>query len=69
MRINIDKECICCRRLYSGSCDGVEDRCRNKIDSYNSCSGYLYVDNESDCNGDEKLYNHIKETEKEIGID
>ena len=66
---NIDKECICCKRLYSGSCNGVEDRGRGKLNIESSCSGHLFVDNESDCNGDVKLYNEIKNIEKEIGID
>lgn len=68
MKRNIDKECICCKRLYSGSCDGIENRGRVKINSYNSCSGYSYVDNESDCNGDLDLYNSIRDLEKLIGL-
>lgn len=68
MKNDIDKECICCKRLYSGSCDGIENRGRTEINSYNRCSGYLYIDNESDCNCDNNLYYKIKRIEKEIGI-
>jgi hypothetical protein len=69
MKQNIDKECICCKRFYSGSCKGVENRGRDRIVLENSCSGHVFVDNESDCNGDVQLYNEIKVLEKEIGID
>ena len=68
MKNDIDKECICCKRLYSGSCDGIENRGRTEINSYNRCSGHLYIDNESDCNCDDNLYYKIKGIEKEIGI-
>lgn len=68
MRENIDKECICCKRIYSGSCDGVEDRGRKEINLYNRCSGHLYVDNETDCNCNTNLYYKIKDLEKEIDI-
>lgn len=37
----IDKECLECKRYYSGSCDGIEDRKRNIITIENSCSGFL----------------------------
>ena len=40
----------------------------NIDDSYNGCSGHLYVDNESDCNGNLDLYNHIRTLEKQIGL-
>lgn len=39
--IIIDEECLDCKRYYSGSCNGVEDRKREKITIENSCSGYL----------------------------
>lgn len=68
MKENIDKECICCKRLYSGSCNGIENRGREKITIENCCSGHLFVDNESDCKGNITLYNEIKNVEKEIGI-
>lgn len=64
MKNNIDKECICCKRFYSGSCDGINERGRIQINSYNGCSGHLYVDNKSDCNGNLDLYNHIRTLEK-----
>lgn len=37
----VDKECLKCKRFYSNSCDGVEDRGREKITIQNCCSGYL----------------------------
>ena len=37
----VDKECLECKRYYSGSCDGVEDRKREVVNKYNSCSGFL----------------------------
>ena len=37
----IDKECLKCKRYYSKSCNGVEDRQRNEISVENSCSGFL----------------------------
>lgn len=40
----IDKECLQCIRLYSGSCQGVSDRKRITITIENSCSGFLKVD-------------------------
>lgn len=40
----IDKECLSCKRYYSGSCNGVEDRKRDKITIENSCSGYLKIE-------------------------
>ena len=43
----IDKECILCKIYYSGSCNGVEDRKRDKITIENSCSGFLSINNES----------------------
>ncbi len=64
----IDKECICCKRHYSQSCEGVEDRKRKVITSSNACSGFLHVCNENDCNCDEELFWEIKEQEIEIGI-
>ena len=39
--IMIDKECLDCKRYYSGSCNGVKDRKRKIITIENSCSGYL----------------------------
>ena len=42
--IIIDKECLDCKRYYSGSCSGVEDRKREKITIENSCAGHLKRD-------------------------
>ena len=64
----IDKECICCKRYYSNSCDGAVDRGRPLLTSSNMCSGFLMVCNENDCDFDEKLFCKIKSLEKEIGI-
>lgn len=41
----VDKECLGCKRYYSGSCEGVEDRKRENITIENRCSGYLKIDN------------------------
>lgn len=68
MKKNIDKECICCKRLYSKSCEGVENRRRVEINSSNSCSGYLSVGSEADCYGDIELYDCICNLVKLIGI-
>lgn len=38
---NLDKECLSCSRLYTGSCLGVPDRNRGELNSLNRCGGYL----------------------------
>ena len=43
----IDKECLKCKRYYSGSCHGVEDRNRLEITIENSCSGFLHIEVEN----------------------
>lgn len=45
-RIMVDKECLDCKRYYSGSCDGVKDRNRENITIENCCSGYLQREQE-----------------------
>ena len=42
--IKKDKECLECKRFYSGSCDGAWDRKRTEITIENSCSGFLRRD-------------------------
>lgn len=64
----IDQECICCKRFYVKSCEGVEDKGRVLITSSNMCSGFLCVCNENDCGFDEKIFWKIKSIEKQIGI-
>lgn len=64
----IDKECICCRRYYSKSCPGIEDRKRDAITYENCCSGHLSIDNESECNCDVELFNQIQIIKNEIGV-
>lgn len=39
----VDKECLECKRYYSKSCKGIEDRGRNEITIKNSCSGFLKI--------------------------
>jgi hypothetical protein len=39
----IDKECLDCRRYHSKSCNGVEDRGRDKITIENCCSAHLSI--------------------------
>lgn len=36
-----DEECLNCLRFHSKSCNGVENRGREKITIENSCSGFL----------------------------
>lgn len=49
----IDEECLHCKRYYSGSCNGVEDRKRETITTENSCSGFLKKEHiKNDFNGD-----------------
>lgn len=43
----IDKECLECKRYYSKSCNGVEDRKRKEITIENSCSGLLKTKNKN----------------------
>ena len=64
----IDKECFCCKRYYSESCDWVADREMALLTSSDMCSMFLSVSNENDCNFDEMLFWKIKLLEKEIGI-
>ncbi len=64
----IDNECICCRRYYSKSCTGIEDRKRDVITYKNCCSGHLSINNENECNCNKELYNQIQIIKKEIGI-
>ena len=48
----IDEECLHCKRYYSGSCNGVEDRKRETITTENSCSGFLKKEHiKNDFNG------------------
>ena len=42
----IDNECLKCKRLFSGSCHGTEDRGREEITVENSCSGFLLAETE-----------------------
>lgn len=42
----IDNECLKCKRYFTNSCDGVEDRNRKEITIENSCSGFLYIETE-----------------------
>ena len=37
----IDEECLKCKRYFSGSCNGVENRKRKEITIENRCSGFL----------------------------
>lgn len=37
----IDKECLFCKRFYSKSCNGTEDRKREEITDENRCAGFL----------------------------
>lgn len=50
----VDKECLECKRFYSGSCNGIEDRGRKEITIENSCSGFLKKEHIK-----EKFYNSL----------
>ena len=39
----IDEECLKCKRYFSGSCNGVENRKRKEITIENRCSGFLKI--------------------------
>lgn len=56
----IDNECLECKRYYSGSCYGVEDRKREVINKYNSCSGFIkkksFGKSSSSC-----IYNNVEQ--------
>lgn len=64
----VDQECICCRRYYSKSCEGVENRGRASITYSNMCSGFLLVCNKTDCNCNQDIFNKIQTIKDEIGI-
>ena len=50
----IDKECLECKRYFSGSCEGTEDRKREEVTIENSCSGFLHIETEDII---DKIYN------------
>ena len=54
----MDKECLECKRYFTGSCDGTEDRKREKITIENSCSGFLHIETEDVI---DKVYNIVLE--------
>lgn len=53
---NVDKECLQCLRYHSKSCEGIEDRCREKITTKNSCSGFLH---NTKTHSREELYKYL----------
>lgn len=54
----IDKECLECKRYFTKSCEGVEDRKRKEITIENSCSGFLHIEIEDII---DKIYNIVLE--------
>ena len=60
----IYKECFKCKRYFSGSCNGVEDRKRKKITIENSCSGYLKIGSKKQISKEPLCVNLLQENMK-----
>lgn len=54
----IDKECLECKRYFTGACNGEKDRNRKEITIENACSGFLYIETEDII---DKIYNIVLE--------